>query len=315
MGFGGGGLHLTSGAKRPIFYSLQSVDVKDHRLLLGLPCTARATDATASPHTHTVGERQSLLPQPIKSPQDHSGPLESRNKQRVKSMGSTWPEGLRCVNHHRVGKWIQLGMRKRDTAQRSTPLGLPLTLESHLPCGTTELCMPRSLTLSSTSLVPEESFPPPVATKAPANTRSTAADHLQPQTNSQAPQPNYTLLFLDHVPILFGIVYSFFSPEDGDIDTDAGYFCVILEKMSGLVAHEGESGKIRVIGRRMDGLREDHKQAIDDKEQEVKVQKGSEKQELPDLHLIRQAQLHGSQFTHALAHRQASEVLKEAGDG
>ncbi|KAM7371951.1 hypothetical protein PAMP_009151 [Pampus punctatissimus] len=50
-------------------------------------------------------------------------------------------------------------------------------------------CMPRSLTLSSTSLVPEESFPPPMATKAPANTQSTAADHLQPPTNSQAPQP------------------------------------------------------------------------------------------------------------------------------
>ncbi|KAA8578740.1 hypothetical protein FQN60_003838, partial [Etheostoma spectabile] len=50
-------------------------------------------------------------------------------------------------------------------------------------------CMPRSLTLSSTSLVPEESFPPPVATKAPTNTQSTAADPLQPQTNSQAPQP------------------------------------------------------------------------------------------------------------------------------
>ncbi|KAI3359209.1 hypothetical protein L3Q82_002734 [Scortum barcoo] len=50
-------------------------------------------------------------------------------------------------------------------------------------------CMPRSLTLSSTSLVPEESFPPPVATKAPADTQSTAADHLQPRTNSQAPQP------------------------------------------------------------------------------------------------------------------------------
>ncbi|GLD49334.1 tether containing UBX domain for GLUT4 [Lates japonicus] len=50
-------------------------------------------------------------------------------------------------------------------------------------------CMPRSLTLSSTSLVPEESFPPPVATKALTNTQSTAADHLQPQTNSQAPQP------------------------------------------------------------------------------------------------------------------------------
>ncbi|KAG7505275.1 hypothetical protein JOB18_027886 [Solea senegalensis] len=50
-------------------------------------------------------------------------------------------------------------------------------------------CMRRSLTLSSTSLVPEESFPPPMATKDPANTQSTAADHLQPQTNSQAPQP------------------------------------------------------------------------------------------------------------------------------
>ncbi|KAK1877642.1 1-phosphatidylinositol 45-bisphosphate phosphodiesterase beta-1 [Dissostichus eleginoides] len=49
--------------------------------------------------------------------------------------------------------------------------------------------MPRSLTLSYTSLVPEESFPPPAATKGPADTRSTAADHLQPQTNSQAPQP------------------------------------------------------------------------------------------------------------------------------
>lgn len=30
----------------------------------------------------------------------------------------------------------------------------------------------------------------------------------------------------------------------------------------------------------MDGLREDHKQAIDDKEEEVEVQKGSEKQEV-----------------------------------
>lgn len=49
--------------------------------------------------------------------------------------------------------------------------------------------MPRSLTLSSTSMVPEESFPPPVAAKFPANTQSAAADHLRPRTNSQAPQP------------------------------------------------------------------------------------------------------------------------------
>lgn len=48
------------------------------------PCTARATDVTEAPHTPTVGERQCVLPQPIKSLQDHSGPLE------VNSGSSLW---------------------------------------------------------------------------------------------------------------------------------------------------------------------------------------------------------------------------------
>lgn len=38
-------------------------------------------------------------------------------------------------------------------------------------------------------MVPEESFPPPAATKVPADTQNTAADDPQPRTNSQAPQP------------------------------------------------------------------------------------------------------------------------------
>lgn len=64
-------------------------------------------------------------------------------------------------------------------------------LIAHLSCShfSSLSCVPRSSTLSSTSVVPEESFPHPVATKAPADTQSTAADHPQPQTNSQAPQP------------------------------------------------------------------------------------------------------------------------------
>lgn len=44
----------------------------------------QTTDATATTHTPTVGERHSLLSQPIKSPQDHSGPLE------VNSWSSLW---------------------------------------------------------------------------------------------------------------------------------------------------------------------------------------------------------------------------------
>ncbi|CAB1458982.1 unnamed protein product [Pleuronectes platessa] len=76
-----------------------AVDVKDSCRLLGLvkasslgvlihkrlafsPCTARATDATAALHTPTVGETQSVLPHPIKSQQDRSGPLEATTLMR-----------------------------------------------------------------------------------------------------------------------------------------------------------------------------------------------------------------------------------------
>ncbi|XP_030645556.1 tether containing UBX domain for GLUT4-like [Chanos chanos] len=49
-------------------------------------------------------------------------------------------------------------------------------------------CMPRSPTPSSTSLVPEESFPLPAASRVPANQQSTADGQPQPQTKSQAPK-------------------------------------------------------------------------------------------------------------------------------
>ncbi|TNN72691.1 hypothetical protein EYF80_017140 [Liparis tanakae] len=141
-----------------------SGDVNNHQLPSHLPCTARATDATAAPHTPTVGERQSVLPQPIKSPQDHSGPLEGwQLPGAISEQDQCWMggNGRATSGHLAFSLWalrhvtalpldrirmqdialplMDLLSRKRDTLQRSTLLGLLLALKFHLHSSNTQV--------------------------------------------------------------------------------------------------------------------------------------------------------------------------------